>query len=210
MKKWMAARWVLALALIIGFAAPAQAQTKIGIVDLRKVFDGYWRKKQADQMLKERLEELRKTEKSMYDDYQKKVEEYKTLSASAADQAVSTEERDKRKKSAESKLVEIQDIERQIRQYRSDSAGRIEEQKRRYQENVLRYIRESVTSKARAGNYNLILDSSADPVTQTQLVLFSSGLNDLTDEVLTDLNANAQPGILDDKPAPGASPEKRK
>ena len=83
------------------FSAAAQAQPKIATVDLRKIFEGYYKTKQADAQLRERGADAEKQYKGMLDDYQKANEDYKKLVESANDQAVSSEERDKRKKSAE-------------------------------------------------------------------------------------------------------------
>src|SRR5215208_6018942 len=84
------------------------ADTKIGLVDLKKVFDGYYKTKQADTQLKERAGDSEKVLKGMIDDYQKASTDYKDLVDKSNDQAVSTDERDKRKKNAETRLMEIQ------------------------------------------------------------------------------------------------------
>src|SRR5688572_492761 len=87
--------------LLLAFSAQGQAQPRIATVDLRKVFEGYFKTQQADTQLRERGADAEKQYKGMLDDYQKANEEYKKLVESANDQAVSSEERDKRKKAAE-------------------------------------------------------------------------------------------------------------
>jgi Skp family chaperone for outer membrane proteins len=206
----MACTSFLALAFVLAFMSTAQAQMKVGTANLRKIFEGYYKTKQADQMLKDRGAEAEKILKGMVDDYQKANDDYKGLSASAADQAVSSDERDKRKKAAENKLRDIQEIERQVKQYRENNIRSLEDQKRRMREDVLRSIRERVTVKAKAGGFNLVLDVSAESFNQTDVILFSSGLTDLTDEVLGDLNANAPAALLrDEKPSSEKRDEKK-
>ncbi|MCI0535238.1 MAG: OmpH family outer membrane protein [Verrucomicrobiales bacterium] len=204
-------RSLLILAFALAFTASAHAQMKVGTANLRKIFDGYYKTKQADQMLKDRGAEADKIMKGMLDDYQKASEEYKTLSAGAADQAVSSEEREKRKNAASDKLKELQEIERQVKQYRENNIRALEDQKKRMREDVLRSIRERVTVKAKAGGYNLVLDVSAETINQTDVILFSSGLTDMTDEVLSDLNANAPAALLrDERPAAEGSSGQKK
>ena len=41
-----------ALLITIAFSSTAVAQTKVAIIDLKKVFDGYYKTKQADTQLK--------------------------------------------------------------------------------------------------------------------------------------------------------------
>src|SRR6266545_4489453 len=84
------------------FAADAQ---KIATIDLRKAFDNYWRTKQADANLKDQAADLEKERKLMLDQYQKAQESYKKTMDGVSDPAVSSEERDKRKKSAETELL---------------------------------------------------------------------------------------------------------
>src|SRR5215468_1956304 len=102
----------LASALLFGLAAAAQTPPKIATVDLRKIFEGYFKTKQADAQLRERGADAEKQYKGMLDDYSKANEDYKKLVESANDQAVSSDEREKRKKSAEAKVLELNEIEK--------------------------------------------------------------------------------------------------
>src|SRR5581483_10717114 len=90
---------------------PAFAQSRIATVDLRKLFDNYWKTKQADAALKERAGELDKDHKDMLDKWKKAKDDYTKLLSDANDIAVSSEEKDRRKKAAEDKLKDIKDME---------------------------------------------------------------------------------------------------
>ena len=50
---------------------PANAQGKVGVIDLQKVFDNFWRTKQADVQIKDRLSEFEKMGATMFEDYKK-------------------------------------------------------------------------------------------------------------------------------------------
>jgi outer membrane protein len=186
----------LAATLLLG-ASTAHAQPKIATVDLRKIFEGYFRTKQADAQLRERGVDAEKQYKTMLDDYQKANEEYKKLVESANDQAVSADERDKRKKAAESKVMELTEIEKTLTQFKREKQATFDEQKRRMRDQIVREIRDEINNRARSGNYTLVLDSSAESINQAPFILFSSGQNDLTDEILTHMNRQAPPGVLD-------------
>ena len=67
---------LLIVVFFAGSVATVQAQPKIGTVDLKKVFDGYFKTKQADTTLKERAGDFEKTRKGMLDDYQSLNERY--------------------------------------------------------------------------------------------------------------------------------------
>ncbi len=197
----------LGLSLVLAaLTCAAQAQPKIAVINLKTVFDGYWKTKQSDVSIKDRQAEAEKDRKKMIEDYQKANEEYRKLSESASDPAVSSEERDRRKKSAEGKLVEIKEIEQNIQQFDRQFRTQITDQIKRMRDNIMREIREVVTAKAKAGAYNLVLDAGAESVSQTPILLFQSGAPDMTEDVLTELNAKAPAGALDKlddtKPAP--------
>lgn len=195
--------FVLGLA---GFLAiPASAQTgKIGIIDLRKVFDGYWKTKQADANLKEEAAGLDKEGKTMLDQFKKTQENYKKLLDSANDAAVASDERDKRKKLAEEELVKLKEQQSSMEQFDRQARTTLGERQRRMRDNLLGEIKDVIKTKAKAGNYACVFDIASESVNNTPVVLYSNGENDLTDDVLAQLNANAPAGAL--KPPGGDKP----
>jgi outer membrane protein len=196
---------LLTATLTLPLAAPAA--DRIAVVDLKKVFDGYWKTKQADLNLKEKAGELDKKRKDMVADYQKANEEYKKLVESVSDSAISLEEREKRKKSAETKLREIQEIEQSIGQFDRSARTQLGEQQRNMRDKIVVEIREVVNKKARTANYGAVLDSAAESAVGTPIVLFNANLPDLTEEILTQLNATAPAGALQPAtPAPAPAP----
>src|SRR5947207_2771691 len=78
---------IACLALTWG-ARGAEAQ-KVATINLRKVFESYYRTKQADATLKEQAAELEKETKTMLDEFHKREEKYKKLLDGANDQALS-------------------------------------------------------------------------------------------------------------------------
>lgn len=194
---------------LAGCGLVAQAQPKIAVINLKTVFDGYWKTKQSDSTIKDRQGEFEKERKKMVDDYQKSNEEYRKLSESASDPAVSGDERDKRKKTAESKLVEIKEIEQNIGQFDRQFRTQITDQIKRMRDNIMREIREEVNAKAKTAGYNLVLDTAAESFNQTPILLYNSGTTDLTDEIVAKLNEKAPAGALTggDKPDDKADPK---
>jgi outer membrane protein len=172
-------------------AGSASAQGRIATIDLRKVFDNFWRTKQAQANLKEQAAEMDKERKSLVDDFTKAQEDYKKFLNSAADAAISKEESDKRKASAEKKLLEIRELEQNVQQYDRQATTTIGEKQKRMRDNILKEIREVVNAKAKTGNFALVVDTAADSINNTPVVLFSSGENDITDSVLSQLNLTA-------------------
>jgi len=190
MKNWLR-KLIPAVLLLVVLNGTAWAQTRVATVDLRKLFDGYWKTKQADAALKDRAAELDKEFKDLRDDHSKLKVEYQKTLADANDPAVSTEERDKRKKAAETKLTEIKDKEEDLGRFERQARTTLDEQRRRMRDNVLGEIRTAINSKATKGGYSLVVDTAAETPNATPVFVYSSNENDLTQAVLEQINAGA-------------------
>ncbi len=190
--KTLLTRFFCALFILSLIAGPVVAQERLATVDLRKLFDNYWKRKEGDAAIKDRVATMEKENAEMLENYKKSKDEYNTLLASANDQAVSTEERDKRKKTAEEKLKQLTTVQESIMQYQKQAKETVEQQMRRMRENIISEIRNVVNAKAQAGGYSVVIDTAAETVNGTPVVLYSSGKDhDLTDAVLAQLNAAA-------------------
>jgi Skp family chaperone for outer membrane proteins len=151
---------------------------------------------------------MEKEHKNMIEDLKKAEEDYRGILSSANDQAVSEEERDRRKKSAEEKLRYMEKQRETIGQYERQARTTLDEQRRRMRENILGEIRTVVNGKAKAGSFNMILDTAAESINNTPVVIYTTGENDITEDVLKELNATAPAGTDLTKPVT-ASPDKK-
>ncbi len=195
-----AMKFLVGLLLAGVLSGSAWAQPRIATIDLKKVFDNYWKKKQAEAQLQERFGEMQKEDKNMLEDYKKLKEDYQNLIADANNQTFSPEERDKRKKSAEDKFRQMKEMEDTIVQYERTMNTTLADQKQRMGSNILKEIRTVVTAKAKAANFTMVVDTSGESVLGAPTVLYSNNENDMTDEVIKQLNATA-PATPTEQPA---------
>lgn len=193
-------------ALILFLAAtPAAAQNKIATVNLSKLFDDYWKTKQAKVAFEDQKADLEKEGKAMLAEFNKNEAEYKALLAASNDQAISDSERDKKKKDAEEKLKLLKDQQEALVKFQNQARVTLDERARRMRDNILAEVRKAVDSKARSGSYSLVIDAMAETPNATPVVLFTNGENDITDAVLQQLNASAPPEAVkatEEKTAP--------
>jgi outer membrane protein len=190
MTNWI--KRVLPLCVLAGMlATPAFGQSRIATIDLRKAFDNYWKKKEAEATLKEQGADMEKDLKTMVDDLKKNREAYQKLLSDASDPAISSEERDKRKKAAEDKLRDIKDMEDRANTYSRTAQTNLEEKKKRVRDNILTEIKNVTTAKAKEKGASMVVDTAAETVNGTPVILFSNGEMDLTDAVLEQLNLGA-------------------
>ena len=169
----------------------AWAEGRVATVDLRKVFDGYWKTKKADAALKDRAADMEKEHKGMLDDWKKAKDDYQALLSDANNQALSPDEREKRKKTAEDKLKQIKETEDTIQQYERQARTTLDEQKKRMRDSLVEEIRAALNGMAKSAGYSLVLDTAADSLNGTPIVIFSNGDNDVTENLLRQINAAA-------------------
>jgi len=193
---------ILALALLI--CASAHAEYRIATVDLGRVFTNYWKTKQAQTAIDEHRSDIEKTGKDMLTTFNKAKEDYQKMVDSMNDPAVSSQERDKRKKAADDKLKDLKDQDDALQQFDRASRASLEEQLKRTRDNIVADIRVAVTAKAKADGYTLVIDTAAQTINQTPVILYSvPGDNDITDAVIKQINMGAPVDLQksDDKPA---------
>ena len=169
----------------------ALGQTKIATVDLKKLFDNYYKTKLAQTAIQERASQLDKDDKSMKDELKTGSDDYQKLLQQANDQALSADERDRRKQSADDKLKDLQQRKAAIDQYERQAQTSLGEQRQRMRDNILVEIKAAIATKAKAANDTLVFDTAAETVNGTMTIVYSTNDNDLTDAVLAQLNAGA-------------------
>ena len=179
---------ILTFLLLAVLSVPAMAQTKIASVDMEKIFKGYWKTKQAEVALNKRIADLQKEIKDMADGLDKAQADYSQLLDQANDQALSTDERGKRRQAAADKLKEINSSKAAIDQFNRQAQSQVLDQRQRMTANLVSEIQKAVGDKAKASGYTLVVNSAVTAMPNA--VVYTSG-DDLTAAVLKQLNAGA-------------------
>jgi Skp family chaperone for outer membrane proteins len=185
--KYLFSKTVLALFLMALLTGTTFGQTRIGTIDLKKAFDTYWKRKEALSTLNDEKNDLEKDLKNMVDDAKKAREAYQKLLSDASDSAISSDEREKRKKLAEDKFKQVREKEDDATRFQRDAGARLDERQKRFTDTLVNEIRSVISVVAKGHGFAQVLDVSS-PV-----VLYTTGENDITDEVIKQLNANAKP-----------------
>jgi len=174
---------------------PAPAQQKIATIDLKRVFDEFYKTKiiseEINQDSSKALSELKEIDEAR----QKAIEEYKKAVEDANNQAISPQEREKRVKAKDAKLIQVNEIEQQFKQQDRIHRSTLEEKQFRAREKLFKEIQAVAHAKARAAGYTMVIDSAAETINRTPVVFFSNGTDDLTVSVLKELNAKAPPDL---------------
>ena len=183
--------FIAGLCGLLGINAGAQTSFKIGVVDLRKVFESYYKKVQTDDSFKKEMESMDKELKDMVEDTHKVEDQYKKLVDSANDQAVSADERAKAKQAAEDKYRELANRKDGLDQYNRQAQARLQEERRKKRDDLVGEIKDHLVAQAKAAGYNLVFDTSGESANMIPVAIYASGVPDLTADLIKELNAGA-------------------
>lgn len=182
------ATFVLAAALV-ALPSGAFAQLKVAVIDLQTVFKEYYKTKEADDELKSSFSDYQKTYKDMLEDYQKMVEEAGKIREDANNDVLAEKVRNEKRKILQAKVQEIRAYERKLKEFEITRRRQIEEQGARMRKKIVEDITAAVQNVSKSKAYNLVMDTSGSSITGTPVVMYSQGLDDLTQDVISSVNA---------------------
>lgn len=187
MKYYLALPAVL-LALVLG-SAPASAQaTKIGTVDMKKVFESYYKTKDAEAKINEARNAAKKELEDRMDIAKKSLEEVKKLDEEIAKPELSREAKEQKAKVRSEKASELQNMDREIREFQQSREKQLQEQSVRMRAGIVEDINKVVADKVKAENFELVFDKSGPSLNGVPIVLYARDTFDFTDTVITVLN----------------------
>lgn len=192
---------LLIVAALMAAALSASAQSKIASVDMKKIFNGYLKTKTAQSIMDKKKSELIKELKDMAEGLDQARKDYKQLLDQANDQAISTDERDKRKTSATEKARDVSSRQVAFEQYQRQAETRLADESQRMVGGLVADIQKAVADKARIGGYTLVVDTASASASGTPAVLYADPSTDITPSVLAQLNAGLTVDVI--KPAGG-------
>ena len=134
--------------------------------------------------------------KKYQDEYKSLTEKYNAALAKVDDPTITAETKALRKAEAEEILMEIKNIEAAITQFERSARTALLEQQRRHRTNIIKEITELVAKRAQSGGYSMVFDVGADSADRTKILVYTDGKDDLTQDILKQLNANAPADIL--------------
>lgn len=179
-------------------ATPAQAQLKVGVVDMNKVFSDYYKTKDAETRINEARAAAKKEMDDRMEARQKLLDEINTLNKDMENKALSAAAREDKGKQRDDKINETRNLEREITEFKNTRERQLQEQAVRMRNGIVEEIMKIVTDKVKADAFDLVFDKSGSSLNGVPLVLFSKDGMEFTNDVVTALNKS--------KPAAGAAP----
>ncbi len=197
-------RWVVAAALACAAAAAAQ-ERRAGIVfvNLDRCFNEYYKTRVADAQLKAQAREFDEELKGILAEVEKLQKEFNALREESLNTALSDEVRAAKRNAAEEKVMAIREQEARVQGFRERRTKQLEEQSRRMRRGLVGEIKEVIQKYAREKGLLSVIDSSGATLNGIESVLYVDPRNDVTEEILRELNKGAPADV-----PPASAPRK--
>ena len=184
---------IAAIALGTAFlGGSALADVKVGTIDMKQVFDSYYKTKDAEGKINEARTQAKKELDERHDSFNKAQEEAKKLNEEANKPELSTAAKADKSKLLNEKLQALGALQREIQEFQQTRERQLSEQSVRSRNGLVEEINKIISDKVKAGNYDLVLDKSGQSLNAVNVLVFSKDAFDLTSDVVTELNKGAK------------------
>lgn len=179
---------LLLLSIGLSYGSALNAATSIGVISLEKVYNGYWKTDVENKKLKTKQEEALERIKKLEESLRKEGTILGNMIKAMQDPRLAAAERSKRQQQVQTKQKELQQMQDAIRGFRERTQKDLELDMRKAREQIMEEIQQIVSAEAKKRKLNLVLDHAARSAAIAPIVVYKDGENDLTEEVLRQLN----------------------
>lgn len=179
---------LLLLSIGLSYGSSLNAATSIGVISLEKVYNGYWKTDVENKKLKTKQEEALERIKKLEESLRKEGTILGNMIKAMQDPRLAAAERSKRQQQVQTKQKELQQMQDAIRGFRERTQKDLELDMRKAREQIMEEIQQIVSAEAKKRKLNLVLDHAARSAAIAPIVVFNDGENDLTEDVLRQLN----------------------
>ncbi|MEI8283925.1 MAG: OmpH family outer membrane protein [bacterium] len=177
--------------LTLGFATSAQAEMKVGTLDMNNVFTQYYRTKDAESKLNEARASAKKELDDRLETLKKSMDDINKISADIEKPELSKDAKEKAAKSRDEKVAEARNLDREIAEFRGTRERQLQEQFMRMRKDIVDDIMKVVTVKVKEAQYDLVLDKSGMSIGQIPVIVYSKETMDFSKDIIDTLNKGA-------------------
>jgi outer membrane protein len=184
-------RTLLLVGTLCSFAPLAQAQMKVGILDMNRVFTEYYKTKDAEQKLNEQRAAAKKEFDDRIETLKKSMEEISKMNAELERPELSQDSKDQKIKVREEKVAEARNLDREVNEFKGTRERQLQEQFLRMRKDIIDDIMKVVNSQVSSAGYDLVLDKSGLSAGQIPVVIYSREDLDFSKPIIEALNKTA-------------------
>ncbi|MCE9610919.1 MAG: OmpH family outer membrane protein [Chthoniobacter sp.] len=196
------------LAAVLTSAGASAQNIKVGTVDMKKVFESYYKTKEAEAKINESRNSAKKDLEDRMELAKKVLDEIKKIDEELQKPELSKESKEQKAKLRSEKANELNGMDKEIREFQQQREKQLQEQSVRMRAGIVDDINKVVSERVKAENYDIVLDKSGPSLNGVPIVLFSRESYEFTDAVVTALNKNKGASSSEPKPSSGDKPKK--
>ena len=191
--------FIAALSGAILLTGSAQAEIKVGTIDMKQVFDTYYKTKDAESKINEARAQAKKELDERLDSFNKAQEEAKKLNEEANKPELAAAAKADKSKLLNEKLQGLGALQREIQEFQQSRERQLSEQSVRSRNNLVEEINKVISDKVKAAGYDVVLDKSGQSLNAVGVVVYSRDSFDFTNDVVTELNKSKPAASKADK-----------
>lgn len=164
------------------------AETKIGIVDMNRIFSEYdkTKKTQAEYDILEK--NINKELDARIEKLKKQVEAIDKINIDVEKSDLKKEERDAKQQERETKITEAKKLDQETSEFRSSNEKKFQEEYSKKRKMIIDNIMTVVNEQTKIRGFDLLLDKSGLSAGAIPIVLYSRPDLDISSEIITILN----------------------
>jgi outer membrane protein len=182
---------LLCTAVLCAVSTAANAQFKLGTVDMNQVFTAYFKTKDAEAKINDARAAAKKELDERLETLKKAMDEINKTNTEIEKPELSKDGKEKLSKQRDEKVQEARNLDREIAEFRQTRERQLQEQFMRMRKDIVDDIMKVVNEKVKSAGYDLVLDKTGVSMGQVPVVLYSRADLDFSNEIISILNKNA-------------------
>jgi len=180
---------ISAVAVTFSSAASVHAaDLKVGTIDMKAVFDGYYKTKEAEAKINEARTQAKKELDERLDVFNKAQEEARKLNDEANKPELSEKAKAEKSKALNEKLQALGTLQREVQEFQQTRERQLSEQSVRSRNVLLEDLNKVIADKVKAAAYDLVLDKSGQSLNAVGILVYSKDSFDFTNDVIAEVN----------------------
>jgi len=181
---------VLATALF-AVSPSANAENKIGTLDMNAIFTQYYKTKDAESKLNEARAAAKKELDDRLENLKKAMDEINKINADLEKPELSKDAIAKSTKSRDEKVNDARNLDREITEFRGTRERQLQEQFVRMRKDIIDEIMTVVNAKIKSTGFDIVFDKSGMSMGQIPVLIYSRADLDFSKDIVDTLNKNA-------------------
>ena len=192
MKDSKTIRFLLTASLLLSTIVTFAADSKIAVVDMEKIFKGYYKTKINSARFKKQAATYKQYADNLASSQLKLEEEFRALRDASQNIAFSETDRESKRLAARDKYRQLETKQNELQQYDREKSAQLKDQYDKMRKELLNEIRKNIAKYSKSNGYSMVLDASGKTMNDIPLVIYYQTEMDLTEIILKRINKGAE------------------